>query len=383
MKFVTNCGLFHKALTVISGLKDKKGEEEYLRQVLICVKEDNVELTSMAAGGSIKHAFDPSPESFLKDNICGEGVVDLGRLKDLLATYEADSSLMLEQINPHQVNIKVGTEGEFTFHSLPSEIFPTFAKVVGKAKFTAETSQLRKSIQLIKQCMAQRDTRAYLNGMHFDFEIDGITLVATDGHSLGVSSVEGANPVENACGVACTVARDHIGVLLNKLKLMEEEVIITTDGAKICFEDTQTLIVFNVIDGAFPNYRGVIPQYKGNRADIQVKKVIALFERIRLMSSEDTHGVEVKLNREIMTVQSRNKIEEKGADSIDIEYEGDPQSFGVNANFIVDHLGSASRQGITEMTLSKGSSFKDSILFEPSNQNCGRFLYVVSPMKID
>lgn len=382
MKFVTKCGYFHRALSVVSGLNDTTDKKDYIKHALIRVKDNKVELTSLAGGATMQHTFEPDPDALISDQIDGACVVDLGRMSSLLSTYESADSLMIEALDNNKASVRISTDGNFMFHTKPVDVFPSPEPIDEIALYKSQNKDLKRGIGLIKRCMADRDTRAYLNGMLFDFDIDSLTAVATDGHCLGLTEIRDTAPEGNKCGVRSIVGRKHVELLIRKLKYFGDDMLIKADGNRVQFSDVNTVLTFSTVDATFPEYRKAIPKQSKNRVEMDVLRTEALFERVKVMSNKGVNGVEVQLAREMMTVCSHNSDDEAGSDTLEIEYEGEEQSFGVNANFMINQLTSIKDAGIREIEFRKGANFKDPIVIEPSDKKADNFLFVIGSMRI-
>lgn len=125
-------------------------------------------------------------------------------------------------------------------------------------------SVLANSIKTLKPFMSQEETRYYLCGVHFELSTIGpnqdvLYMVATDGHKLCV--LEHDCPAEFDGKLSAIIPAKALNTISTMLKGLEAECPI-----QLRFTETQVFIdaldekgEFKLIDGEYPNWRGVLP----------------------------------------------------------------------------------------------------------------------------
>jgi DNA polymerase III subunit beta len=108
---------------------------------------------------------------------------------------------------------------------------------------------------------AKGDIRYYLNGVFFECWPNETRLVATDGHAMGIFRDEQDNVFDGATPtVKFILPRQAIESLkLTKSETQKYTLTIELDGRAGTIIANNTRIMFETVDGQFPDYRRVVP----------------------------------------------------------------------------------------------------------------------------
>ncbi|NOZ37869.1 MAG: DNA polymerase III subunit beta, partial [Gammaproteobacteria bacterium] len=163
---------------------------------------------------------------------------------------------------PEQAEIELTTSGDrcvirsgrsrFTFSTLPGSEFPNIEAVTSPFEFSLTQKELKQLIENTQFCMAQQDVRYYLNGLLLEITQDKICAVATDGHRLALSELNGNFDVtETRQIILPKKGVNELARLLDdsdnllKIKLSENHILIELDDMRFTSK---------LIDGKFPDY---------------------------------------------------------------------------------------------------------------------------------
>lgn len=115
------------------------------------------------------------------------------------------------------------------------------------------------------------DVRYYINGLYLETGINGARLVATDGHQLAVTKIDGEFPVASITipgSLAHAVKAKAKSPKFITLEFAEGgQQFADQDNAKIVFTPRDITLTFgdttttaNELEGRFPDYRRVVPR---------------------------------------------------------------------------------------------------------------------------
>ena len=107
------------------------------------------------------------------------------------------SDLVEIDIGETKAVIKSG-KSKFTLASLPGAEFP-YKEENNELKFSVSGVDLDNLISQTGFSMATQDARHFLNGMFLEVLENKLTVVATDGHRLSMSSTQTKNPTDEPC----------------------------------------------------------------------------------------------------------------------------------------------------------------------------------------
>ena len=151
------------------------------------------------------------------------------------------------------------------------------------------------------------------------------------------------------------------------------ELEIAEKQVKISFSDIT--LTTKVIDGKFPDYDRVIPNYT-NHLSLDRQTILHALQRAAILSNEKFRGVRFVMTDKNMRIISSNTEQEEAQEDIENEYHGPALDIGFNVNYLLDGLSNTNTQ---EITFSFGDSNSSILITVPGDED---FKYVVMPMRI-
>ena len=267
-----------------------------------------------------------------------------------------------------------GGKSRFTLQTLPAEDFPLVNEAVdfGPA-FSVPQKVLKGLINQVHFAMAVHDIRYYLNGILFVAEGRQLTLVATDGHRLGLaqSTLETDIPKQEV-------------ILPRKTVLELQRLLSDADGAiEMQFAGNQAKFSFGgmefvtkLVEGKFPDYNRVIPKNHKNAVVLGRATLLASLQRAAILTSDKFKGVRVNIEPGTLRIASSNAEQEEAKEEIEIDYGGDTIEVGFNVTYLMDALSNIS-QDMVKIELQDGNA--SALITVPEQTG---FKYVVMPMRI-
>jgi len=117
-----------------------------------------------------------------------------------------------------------------------------------------------RALRAVLVAVSTEETRYYLNGINLEFTPDGIVMAATDGHRMIVLRQPYGEHAATAAHASVIVPRDLVAKLKIKHKTLDETTLTIGDDGKLTFEHAGESFGGSRIDGAFPDYRRVVPK---------------------------------------------------------------------------------------------------------------------------
>ena len=293
------------------------------------------------------------------------------KLQEILRVLPDNSSITLD-IQDSKLLVKV-LKSKFTLQTLPAVDFPKVSEQLqNSTTIEIEQKLLKALLGSVQYAMAQQDIRYYLNGVLLVVDGNIIKLIATDGHRLAYTSA--------------TLATEHSKreVILSRKTVSELFKLLTDNDESIKLElaEKQVKITFSditlttkVIDGKFPDYDRVIPNYT-NHLILDRQTILHALQRAAILSNEKFRGVRFVMTEKNMRIISSNSEQEEAQEDIENEYQGPALDIGFNVNYLLDGLLNINTE---KVTFSFGDSNSSILITVPGNEN---FKYVVMPMRI-
>jgi DNA polymerase III subunit beta len=197
-------------------------------------------------------------------------------------------------------------------------------------------------------------------------------LIATDGHRLAFTS---AKLDKEYAKSEVILPRKTVGELVKLLADTEEKISfeLAENQVRIGFSDIA--LTSKVIDGKFPDYERVIPNYT-NHLTLDRLAILQALQRAAILSNEKFRGVRFVLTEKNLRIISSNSEQEEAQEDMETDYHGVALDIGFNVNYLLDGLNNTAAQTVT---FSFGDPNSSILITVPGNEE---FKYVVMPMRI-
>lgn len=264
-----------------------------------------------------------------------------------------------------------------SFPAMPSQSAKSeAAKKSTKAALTISTSVLAMMIDKTIFAVSPDEARYNLSGVYLEsHEAGKARMVATDGHRL--SMIDRATPGFTMEGGAI-IPRKGLAELR---KLLDQggdaEVKLLIDGQLASLKRGPTEVSMRLVEGEFPDYRGVVPKQTKYRISMGRDALQAAIKRAAIFSNERYHGVKLGLSSGALTVSSTSPEMGEASEQIDVEYRGEEFAVGFNASYLLQALAVIPSESDVELGLSDEAS--PGLLRTPADSE---FSYVVMPMRL-
>ena len=309
------------------------------------------------------------------------------KLFEIVRETEGDQ-VALTSLDNDWVEIKCG-RAKFKMMGLDPRSFPAMpsqstakeaapAKKQLKAELTISEKMLAGMIDKTIFAVSPDEARYNLSGVFVESNAPGSArMVATDGHRLAMieRDVPGFKMETGAI-----IPRKGLAELQKILdKESDAEVRLNLEGQLAYLKRGATEISMRLVEGEFPDYRGVIP--KQSRYKILVKRdlLFAAIKRAAIFSSERYHGVKFALSAGTLTVSSTSPETGEASESLDVDFKSEEFAIGFNAAYVQDALGVIAPGADSTVELGLSDDVSPGVIRTESDQ---RYTYVVMPMRL-
>ena len=315
-------------LQAVTGVVDRKNTLLILANVCLVASDDEITVTATDIQNELSCTF---PHIALEP---GEITLPAKKLQDILQAFPEGSMVNIE-IQDMRAVIKCG-RSKFTLQCLADDDFPLLDHIDFNTNVTLPKKDLRKILKDVETTMAISDIRYFLNGLLLSINDNKVTAVATDGHSLGASTLE----LTEGSYEPCEVIIPRKGVL-ELIKLLDNEmspVHLQLSKNHLKVESAGISFTTKLIEGRFPDYRAVIPA-PGERvifADRQ--ELLKALERACILLPDRSTGIRINVSQFQLRVSTNNKEQEEAEEIVEINYQGDDFLVSFNISYLMDTL---------------------------------------------
>ncbi|OGW03050.1 MAG: DNA polymerase III subunit beta [Nitrospinae bacterium RIFCSPLOWO2_01_FULL_39_10] len=378
MEFSITKGEFFKGLQKSQGVADTKGAIPILSNILIEVVDSGIWIYATDLNIGIKGFYKASVKTKGKFTINARKLFDIVReLPDADINVSQKSGSKRKEPEPESaelwINLSCGNY-KTRLSGLPVDEFPTFPSYGEDYLVKFEPSQLKDMVKKTIFSISSDETRYTLNGTLLEADENTIKMVSTDGHRLSYIKNENPKTVEKKINVI--IPQKTTSELLKLVEDGEEAVLFSIYENHVVFKKENFVLVSRVIDGQFPNYDVVLPKNNDKRVILNKDVLIHALKRVSLLSDEKSKMVKFNIEKDNIELISDTAGIGEAKEKIDVKYDGEGLSIGLNARYLLDIMSAVDSDEIF-------FDIKDPVsptLFMPMNNE--NYKCVIMPMRL-
>lgn len=264
-----------------------------------------------------------------------------------------------------------GGRSEFSVHVIPADEYPQLSEPEADS-LTMEAEQFSEALRQVVPAASSDDSRPILTGVLMTAETGGLRLVATDSYRLGVRDLPGASVLDEGQSVLVPSRALHeVSRLMGSstdltLVLGEREASFLVDGVKL---------TTRLIEGDFPNYKGLIPQEQSNKLTVGRAALLEALKRVKLMAREAT-PVRLTMSQGSVELVAITQDVGKASEQLDADYSGEDLTVAFNPEYLLEGLEVTPGD---EVVLGTQDELKPALL---RSTEVADFLYLLMPVRV-
>ena len=291
-------------------------------------------------------------------------------LYNFISNITNDKNISLEVIGG---NLKVKTKhSESLIKAFPVDDFPNIPKVSSDKPFTFNVPNLIKGFKSVMYSSSVSTIRPVLSSILLDSEEDSVVFVATDSFRLaekkvGVKKHKEFNQI--------LIPFKNIGEIIRSLEDIKDDVNVYLNENQIAFSYNDIYVTSRVIDGAFPDYKQIIPKETKTEVTLLKQDLISGLRISNIFADKFSQVIfNINPTEKIFKITTKNMDVGENENNLDCVIKGDGLTISFNYKYIMDCFQSIDSDSIT---LSFSDINKPMIVRGVSDKS---FLYLVMPM---
>jgi len=266
------------------------------------------------------------------------------------------------------------TAGRFesSLRLLPADEFPRLAMPADDA-VTLAAKDFAAALHQVVPAASADDARPILTGVLMAAEAGGLRLVATDSYRLAVRDLPGT-----------TVLSEGQSVLVPSRALKElerllgdaEEITLRLGEREATFEVGGIRLTTRLIEGEFPNYRGLIPASHPNRLTVGREALVEAVRRVKLMAREPNTPVRLAMSADGLELIAITQDVGQAHEQLDATYAGEDLVVAFNPDYLLSGVDVTPGD---EITLDTVDAQKPAVIRSAGAQE---FLYLLMPVRV-
>ncbi len=298
----------------------------------------------------------------------GVGVLPAKLVGDIVRALEPGAVEI--DISDDEAQIRSG-RSEFAVRTIPAHEFPQLPE---PAEQTVEidASAFVDALRQVVSAASVDESRPILTGVLLAAEADGLRLVATDSYRLAVRDLPGVSIL--AEGQTVLVPSNALKEL-SRLLGDAESIVLRLGERDASFEVGNVVLMTRLIEGDFPNYRGLIPQAQPNRLTVGREALLDALRRVRLLAREAT-PVRLVSSADSLELLAVTQDVGQAHEVLDAKYDGAELTVAFNPEYLMAGLEVSPGD---EVTLETIDALKPALLRSIDSED---FLYLLMPVRV-
>ena len=229
-----------------------------------------------------------------------------------------------------------------TINGVEAEEFPEIPTISDPVSVTIATDIFKRAVSQTVIAASSDSTRPILTGIYVHSHEGNLYFVGTDGYRLGERRL-GPVDAEISAVVPATTMSEVMRVIPDGLK----EVEMQFDESQVHFKLGDIEVTSRLIDGAFPDYRKLIPDQTEIMADIEKAELNRIVKIASLFARESGGSITLKADepRKKLVINSVASQLGENTSEADAKVTGEGQ-VTLNSRYVLEALGTIDADSI-------------------------------------
>lgn len=246
-------------------------------------------------------------------------------------------------INIEVESFSIEISSDYGHYKLAGENAIDFPKIPTLSKadtFQIPADVLAAAVTYTMFCASNDTMRPAMTGVYMTVTDKNTTFVATDGHRLVRYRRDDLYSEEFLANLI--LPKKALAMLKATLPDESSAVNMSFNATSIFFQFGNIKLISRLIDEKYPDYEAVIPASNPNIMTVQRAELLSSLKRISIYSTS-SHQVRLKITEDELHLSAEDiEFSNEAAESIKIEYDGDPMEIGFTATYLIEMLGNIS-----------------------------------------
>ncbi len=262
----------------------------------------------------------------------GNCVVPARLATDIVRSLEAGAVTL--EAKEERVEISAA-RSRFELRTFPVVEFPAVFS-------TAESGQLlgvslADGLRQVVRAASTDDARPLLTGVLITTEDSSVRLVATDSYRLALRDLRDTKGISDGTDVLVPArALAELQRLLPGTKDAEGGVQVIVGTHEITFRVGAVEVRTRLLDGAYPDYRQLIPSEYPNRLHVGKESLLGALRRVRLLVRDNTTPVRLAMRAGGVDLSVVSQEVGEANETVDGDFSGEDLVIAFNPSYLID-----------------------------------------------
>ena len=241
-------------------------------------------------------------------------------------------------VNPDGLEIRVDFQnGHYTLVGQNADEYPVTKGLEGEVStLVVDAQRLHSSVSRALFAAADDPLRPVMNGVFFDYQSNGLAVVASDGRKLACSRLL---DLTSDAPTSFILHKKPANILKGILQKEDGDLTIQFTKRNATFSTENYELSSRLIEGNFPNYNSVIPRENPNLVTVNRAALVSALRRLLIFSNAGSPLIKVHVEPSRMILSTRDSdYGRSGEESLLCEYTGNPMNIGFKGTLLMELL---------------------------------------------
>ncbi|HVZ76025.1 MAG TPA: DNA polymerase III subunit beta [Candidatus Paceibacterota bacterium] len=327
MKFESPTEQFLSAVSLASRFVEKRANLPVLGSILLVVERGRIILraTNLECGVEVSIPAKVSQEGITA--VPGSVLVGfLGNARGKSVTATLTGGTLKVEADRASASIKV----------VPHEDFPTLPQVSASASFSAKAADIARLVRSVAYCASTSAIKPELQSVLIYGEGNKLIAAATDSFRLAEKTV----PLRSQGSVPQLLLPARNAVEFNRiLETGSGDVEVYYNEHQISSHIGNVYFTSRLIDGAFPNYRQIIPKEFSTEAVVLREDMSSALKSLSIFADKFAQvSLAIEPSKKSVLLTSRNPDVGEQVSTLNATISGEPVAVNFNSKYLADSL---------------------------------------------
>ena len=373
MKFAISSSILSQRLQTLGRVIASKNSMPILDNFLFQVHNNQLELTASDSELTLHTTL---------ELIESDGPIDFTvNAKTIQEAIKEIPEQPLEfNVDPDNLDITITYQnGHYNLVGQNAQEYPLTPELDGEiSTLGADAARLFSGINRALFAAADDPLRPVMNGVFFDFNAEGLAVVASDGRKLSCTRLL---DIQTDTPASFILHKKPATLIKGILQKEVGDVVVKFTKRNATIESENYHLSCRLIEGSFPNYNSVIPQNNPNLVTVNRAAIIDTLSRVAVSANASSPLVKLHIEPGRLVLSTRDSdYSRSGEETLLCDYQGNPMNIGFKCNLLQELLNNLEGE---EVVIQLADPSRAGIIVPAQQQEDEHVLMLLMPMMLN
>ncbi|MCL2098103.1 MAG: DNA polymerase III subunit beta [Bacteroidales bacterium] len=236
--------------------------------------------------------------------------------------------------------------GKFNIPGVSADDYPAKPAMPAEAtQVSFPTEVLLEGLNRTLFATADDELRPVMNGIYFDLQENGATLVASDSHKLMYYK---RTDIVRDAAASFILPKKPAALLKSSLAKINDTVTLAFDDKNAVFTFPGYSLTCRLVEGNYPAYRTVIPTNNDNKVLIDRVELLNAVRRVSVCSNQASNLIKLTVNEDNIVVSAQDlDFSVSAHERVNCRFNGEEIEIGFKSTFLSEILANLSSANVS------------------------------------